>query len=70
MRLKLFFSFVFFFIDFGATEMNNEMCGKREKSEEREGTDWPWLVVFVDKSMNDFMCGGSLISEKNVLSGE
>ena len=31
---------------------------------------WPWLTVLLYKPKNKFFCGGSLISEKHVISGE
>jgi hypothetical protein len=31
---------------------------------------WPWLVALRLKPTNDFFCGGSVISERHVISGE
>ena len=31
---------------------------------------WPWLTVFLNKPINYFFCGGSLISVKTVVSGK
>jgi hypothetical protein len=32
--------------------------------------EWPWLVAFVYQPEEAFICGGSLISDKHILSGE
>ena len=33
-------------------------------------TKWPWIVAFTHFERNNYFCGGSLISELHVLSGE
>lgn len=32
--------------------------------------EWPWLVAFVEWTSGKFFCGGSLLSQRHVLSGE
>lgn len=32
--------------------------------------EWPWLVALIHAPLEAFFCGGSLISEQHVLSGE
>jgi Trypsin len=53
---------------FGGRKVQNAMRiigGERVQSNE-----WPWLVVFVYSSENEFFCAGSLVSSKHVISGE
>lgn len=49
-------------------------CGKRGAifgriwgGENTELNAWPWLVAF--RHLNNFFCGGSLVSSKHVVSG-
>lgn len=32
--------------------------------------EWPWIVAFIYEKNEKMFCGGSLISEKHVLSGK
>jgi Trypsin len=32
--------------------------------------EWPWLVALIYLPKNAFLCGGSLVSKKHVISGE
>lgn len=36
----------------------------------RENSEFPWLVAFYMKGIDEFLCAGSLISETHVLSGK
>lgn len=38
-----------------------------EKTSRKE---WPWNVAFIHRPSEKFFCGGSLISDRHVLSGE
>lgn len=68
------------FIVFVSTENENEnekKCGKRDNSmetsfggEKYPKNAWPWLVAFIYWQSEKFFCGGSVISQKHVLSGD
>lgn len=52
-------------------------CGERFSSDSQasnetkeEANKWPWLVAFINWPKNEFICSGSLISSRHVLSGE
>lgn len=47
-------------------EMNMEELGIGE--DETNENDWPWLVALFFS--NTFLCGGTLVSDKHVISGE
>lgn len=55
----------------------SEGCGQRKAlagtvfggARIRKG-QWPWIVAFLHRFERNFFCGGSLISDKHVLSGE
>lgn len=38
--------------------------------ERAKRNDWPWMAAVIDRKNDEFVCGGSLISEKHVLSGK
>lgn len=52
-------------------------CGKRKGAtgtafggNQVKRGEWPWLVAFTQRYEKEFFCGGNLISQKHVLSGE
>lgn len=51
-------------------------CGKRQgfiptifRGKSSTRAEWPWNVALVHRQYENFFCGGTLISEKHVLSG-
>jgi hypothetical protein len=36
----------------------------------KKETPWPWLVALINWPKDELFCGGSLVSEKHVVSGE
>jgi secreted trypsin-like serine protease len=75
MEFKSIFYFVFFMIDLSKS---SEICGiKTVVLDDRVlggnkmmRGDWPWLVAFAHQVKNTFFCAGSLISNRQILSGE
>jgi hypothetical protein len=59
-------------------DLSSAECGKRPSGRGnsfgsapvKKETPWPWLVALVNWPKDELFCGGSLISEKHVLSGE
>lgn len=52
-------------------------CGRRQGfgasvigGEKAKKNEWPWLVGFVKVPEEKFFCGGSLVTEKHIVSGE
>jgi hypothetical protein len=74
MQVKFFFVLIFFSFP---ESQSSQSCGSRSETaglvvggKEVKRGDWPWLVAFVHTQENLFFCGGSLISDRHVLSGE
>lgn len=70
MRVQILFVITFaVYSVFAGPAIKNEQCGKRVavggKTE-----NWPWLVSFFYQNFNRYFCGGSLISNRHVLSGK
>lgn len=58
------------FIVFGRAK--SEECGKQLKSsgEKLNENSLPWLVALIFSPKDQFLCGGSLIRKKHIISGE
>jgi hypothetical protein len=77
MRLKVFLIFaIAAFLQFFDGSSGYEACGDRGGvgglvlgGKKVKRGDWPWIVAIIRKPNNAFMCGGSLISDKHILSG-
>jgi secreted trypsin-like serine protease len=75
MRFKLILLvFILIFVEFSESY---EICGDRRGVAllsiggiPSAKNQWPWLDAFVHTQANSFFCGGSLVSERHVLSGE
>jgi secreted trypsin-like serine protease len=66
-----------FYLIFIELSRTSENCGNRRGvallsigGKQSEKNQWPWLVAFVHTQANTFFCGGSLLSERHILSGE
>lgn len=58
-----------FFVTFAFTAAQE--CGKLEKGNvDDKNTDLPWLVQLRERTSNDVVCTGSLISNQHVLFGK
>lgn len=76
MKLRQFFVFLLTFI--GVSSDHSILhCGRRFEGHglayggaKSQQNAWPWLVAFENLQKNKFVCSGSLISNKHVLSGE
>jgi secreted trypsin-like serine protease len=76
MKFKEFFAI---FTTFCCTfvEGQGESCGRKFSGsdlsfgrEQVQSNEWPWLVALVHWPKKKFFCGGSLISNNHVISGE
>lgn len=77
--LVIFFAYLAVFKQLKA-ETESENCGVRQlqissrifggDDVDDNRMDWPWLVAFVESSLNKFFCAGSLISKRHVLAGK
>jgi secreted trypsin-like serine protease len=63
----------------GFPDANNKQCKKKEGNEIKsrlfggdraEKGDWRWVVAFKHWPSGNYFCGGSLISNRHVLSGK
>lgn len=78
--MNLFGVFSLFLISceiFVASSSQVQPCGQRKGGGgniidgiKAKKNEWPWLVAFVKVPEGKFFCGGSLISDKHILSGE
>lgn len=51
-------------------KVRSEFGGTIFGGEKSRKTEFPWMVALVDRKLNKFFCGGTLISAKHVLSGK
>lgn len=59
-------------------ELRDPYCGQREGAglrsyggEDTTEGEWPWIVALTNRLIDEeYFCGGSLVSQKHVLSGE
>lgn len=78
MKKCLIFFIILFCVNFELLTIKAHECGKKEGEfkgtvyggKKTEKAEWPWIVAFLHRKYQNFFCGGTLISEKHVLSGE
>jgi secreted trypsin-like serine protease len=80
MRIEIIFVlFITLFVTFACVSANPiTKCGKRTNVGQgnvvggyhTRANSWPWLVALIHRHTRQFFCGGSLVSERHVISGE
>lgn len=74
-RIFLMFISIHSFITLG--KLDTETCGKKYEGaglvyggEPVEAHSWPWLIALWNVLENKLFCGGNLVSEQHVITGE